>query len=171
MWSIYGNYGIAVGTNLGALKEALPASRAFQIAAIRYAKKHPNQPDWFNPESNDERIHRPHLIKTLEYGHEKEFRVVTSCLPHEKGAHIRDIEWNTLVKTIIISPLLPYHEATAIETCLRRHEWTSMPDIHRSSLLGDIAEDEHFSDGLRERLRDHFGEEEEPNLPALIKEL
>jgi hypothetical protein len=171
MWSIYGHSGIAVGTSLGTLEKALPSNRDFQIAEIKYAKRYPNHPDWFNPESNDRRIHRPHLIKTLEYGHEKEFRVVTSCLPGEKGTLVRGIDWNMLVESIIISPLLPYEEAKAIERLLEQHEWKSKPDIHRSSLLGDIAENEEFGAGFAERWRAQFGENEEPGLPALIKEL
>lgn len=171
MWSIYGHSGIAVGTTLGTLKKALPGTRDFQIAEIKYAKRYPNQPDWFNPESNDGRIHRPHLVKTLEYGHEKEFRVVTSCLPEEKGTLVRDINWHSFAESIIISPLLPYEEAKAIERLLERHEWKSKPHIHRSSLLGDIAEDEEFAADVTEGWRTQFGEDEEPGLPALIKEL
>ena len=176
MWSIYGHNGMAVGTTLGALQKALPASFDFQASRILYADRQPGSLDRFSPESKegDYRIHRPHLIKGSEYKHEHEVRIVTHCAEWEKGAFVDDIDWSELISEIVISPLLPRPEAKAIESALKKHAWKKewQPLVRRSSLLGDIADHEEFCAAIAERVRPFFGDrEEELDLPPLMKEL
>jgi hypothetical protein len=139
MWSIYGHGGVAVGTTLDALSQSLPNDRHFQIAQIRYAGREPNAPNRFNPESlgDDSRIHRPQLVKGTEYASENEVRVVTRCSSSEKGLLVDKISVDKLVQVVVISPLIPFKEAKAIEGQIANHRWKEKPDIHRSFLLGE----------------------------------
>lgn len=174
MWSVYGHGGIAVGTTLGALKAALPANRKFQMARILYHDRRPHSIERLNPESRDgdARTHRPHVVKGREYEHEREVRIATPCSSWEKGALVRDINWSPLVRTIIISPLLPYEEAKAVELFLKKHNWTNQPEIRRSTILGNIAGEEESRASISERFRPLFDDyQEEPDLPSLMKEL
>lgn len=168
MWSIYGHGGIAVGTTLGALSQALPSNHNFQIAQIRYAGREPNAPDRFNPESlgDDPRIHRPHLVKGSEYSSENEVRIVTSCPSGEKGLLVHEISVDKLVHEVVISPLLPYGEAKAIEVQIHKHDWREKPLIRRSSLLGERNIDRDETTAAMSKL---LGDDsKDADLPPLI---
>ncbi len=170
MWSIYGHNGVAIRTTLGALRKALPVGSDFQIAQIRYADRDVNAPNRFNPESSgdDPRIHRPHLVKSSEYEFEQEVRVVTSCPGSERGALVSEIKVNALVHEIVFSPLLPHEEADALGQQVKKHEWTEMPEIRRSALLGEraIAHAETHA-----AINTHFGQPKETNLPQFLEVL
>jgi hypothetical protein len=157
MWSVYGHAGIAVGSTIGALRTSLPGESAFQIARIFYNDPRPSAGNHLNPEKPDHLpyVHRPHLIKGREYEHEHEIRVVTRCYPEEEGRLVRNIAFGTLVKRLIISPILPHQEATAIERFLKSRDWLGpRPEISRSSLLPDDV-----SDGLVDSLDHAFDAE------------
>jgi hypothetical protein len=142
MWSVYGHAGIAVGSTIEALCASLPDEIAFQIAPIFYNDHRPSAGNHLNPENPDHLpyVHRPHLIKGREYEHEREIRVVTRCYPDETGRLVRRIAFHTLIKRLIISPVLPYQEALAIERFLKSRDWIApRPQISRSSLLPDDA--------------------------------
>jgi hypothetical protein len=47
MWSVYGHKGVAVRTNLNALKSALPSTRPFQLARMRYVDHRPSSENAF----------------------------------------------------------------------------------------------------------------------------
>jgi hypothetical protein len=165
MWSIYGHGGVAVGTTFGALKQSLPNDHDFQIARIRYAGREANAPNRFDPESGDDdpRIHRPHLVKGAEYESENEVRVVTRCSSSEKGLLVDKISVDKLVQVVVISPLIPFKEAKAIESQIANHPWKEKPDIHRSLLLGEenIERDETTA-----RISKWFGDDtKEAGLP------
>ena len=171
MWSNYGHGGIAVCTTLGALSQALPNTTTFQIAQIRYAGRDPSAPNRFDPESHDDdtRIHRPHLVKGVEYACEKEVRVVTACDGEDKGMLVRGINVGSLIEEVVISPLLPREEAEAIMTLIVNHPWNSTTVIRRSSLLGEraVARDETQS-----AMDEFFGDKIiESGLPPLIASL
>lgn len=171
MWSNYGHGGIAVRTTLGALSQALPNTTTFQIAQIRYAGRKPKAPNRFDAESYDDdtRIHRPHLVKGVEYECEKEVRVVTSCDGEGKGILVRGINVGSLIEDVVISPLLPREEAKAIKTLIDKHPWNSKLVIRRSSLLGEraVARDETQS-----AMDEFFGDKTiESRLPPLIASL
>ena len=105
-----------MSTTLGALRQAITNNSTFQISRDRYVDRRLGSPESFNPESKDDdpRIHRPHLVKAREYEHEREVRIVTSCPHWEKGALVRDIRWDGMIKEIIISGFksgfMPYRE-------------------------------------------------------------
>jgi hypothetical protein len=131
----------------------------------------PNAPDRFNPESlrDEPLIHRPHLVKGSEYRSEREIRVVTACSDSEPGALVRNIAVADLVHEVVISPLLPFAEAEAVEAQIQKHPWKQQsPAIRRSSILGgrNLSRDE-----LRSATSEFLVEKPEPCLPPLIDTL
>lgn len=174
MWSIYGHNGIAIGTTIGALKRALPTDYEFQIARVRYASRESDAFGHIDPENrcNAHLIHRPHLVKGREYGHEREVRVVTHCEGDEKGALIERINYATLVQEVIISPLLPVQEADAIKQCLDTQQWEKRPYVRDSSLLGDIPDKQRSAIEIGRNWRQSFGSElNQLGFPRLLKKL
>jgi len=172
MWSIYGRGGVAVGTTIGALKNALPDNRHFQISRIRYADRRCSSPDRFNPEAPADRpyIHRPYFIKGREYHHEQEVRVVTFCYGQEKGVTVRNIKSDGLICEVILSPLWPHGEAKAVAAVLRKHPWQNEPVIRSSDLLGSMPENEETHERF-EVFFSEFGEYTEEGVPQLMREL
>ncbi|MCF7787599.1 MAG: hypothetical protein K9N47_15830 [Prosthecobacter sp.] len=164
MWAIYGHKGIAVRTNLEKLQSALPDSRSFQIARMRYVDRRPCAENAFDAEGKDrDLILKPHLTKAVEYEHEHEFRVVTKCPEKCGGVLVDNLNWKALIQEITISPLLPPQEASAIKTMLKK-TWKSAISIERSKLLADTSTD--TSDGLIEAMRKANGGHYEQDLPA-----
>ena len=169
MWSVYGDKGIAVRTNLDALKASLPSNRSFQLAKMRYVDRRPSAPEAFDAEGKDRSlILRPHLLKAIEYQHENEIRVITECPAKCGGVIVEGIDWNILIEDIVISPLLPVQEASAVKTMLEKFPWQKSVSIERSNLLPDNSMQAH--DGLYEAIRSDRGCYE-PGLPTLIAEL
>lgn len=169
MWSVYGDKGIAVRTNLDALKSALPSNRSFQLAKMRYVDRRPSSPDAFDAEGKDRPlILRPHLLKAIEYQHEKEIRVITECPAKCGGVLVEGIDWHTLIEDIIISPLVPAQEAAAVQAILEKFPWEKSVRVEHSNLLPDTSMQTY--DGLYEAIRAQRGCYE-PELPALIAEL
>jgi hypothetical protein len=170
MWSAYGHKGVAVRTNLNALKSALPSTRPFQVARMRYVDRRPSSENAFDAERNDRHlILRPHLLKAIEYKHENEIRVVTECLAKCGGVVVEQIGWRALIEGIIISPLLPVQESEAIKAMLEKYPWEKGVSIERSNLLPDNSM--HSFDGLFEAIRQDKGGCYELGLPAPIAEL
>jgi hypothetical protein len=172
MWSVYGHGGVAVGTTVGALKNALPDNRHFQLSRIRYADRRVSSPHRFSPRRKKDApyIHRPHFIKGREYMHEQEVRVATFCHGQEKGATIRKIAAGRLVREIILSPIWPHGEAKAVAEILRKQDWPSPPRIRMSSLLGSAPEDNEVNERF-DSFFDDLGEYTEEGVPQLIREL
>lgn len=169
MWSVYGDKGIAVRTNLDALKASLPSNRSFQLAKMRYVDRRPSAPEAFDAEGKDRSlILRPHLLKAIEYQHENEIRVITECPAKCGGVIVEGIDWNILIEDIVISPLLPAQEAAAVKAMLEKFPWQKSVSIDRSNLLPDNSM--HAHDGLYEAIRSDRGCYE-PSLPAVIAEL
>lgn len=169
MWSVYGDKGIAVRTNLDALKASLPSNRSFQLAKMRYVDRRPSAPEAFDAEGKDRSlILRPHLLKAIEYQHENEIRVITECPAKCGGVIVEGIDWNILIEDIVISPLLPAQEASAVKTMLEKFPWQKSVSIERSNLLPDNSMQAH--DGLYEAIRSDRGCYE-PGVPTLIAEL
>lgn len=169
MWSVYGDKGIAVRTNLDALKASLPSNRSFQLAKMRYVDRRSSAPEAFDAEGKDRSlILRPHLLKAIEYQHENEIRVITECPAKCGGVIVEGIDWNILIEDIVISPLLPAQEAAAVKAMLEKFPWQKSVRIERSSLLPDNSM--HTFDGLYEAIRSDRGCYE-PGLPAVIAEL
>ncbi|MGA2862952.1 MAG: DUF2971 domain-containing protein [Verrucomicrobiota bacterium] len=173
MWSVYGSGGIAVGTRLSKLISALPQNVQFQIAPITYANRStPSALSYFNPEDvrNKELIHRPHLMKGLEYQHENEVRVTTMCLPTKPGRLIKDIKPVALIEDVVISPLLPFEEAKAVEAQIQKYRWPDpKPSIRRSSLLGRIAEEQENMEWISDMFPSIMADEED--LPPPLDKL
>lgn len=174
MWSIYGSGGIAVGTRLSRLISALPQNCRFQVAPITYANRNqPSHPSYFNPEAerNAGLVHRPHLIKGLEYQHENEIRITTTCWPDEPGRLIDGISPTNFIDAVVISPLLPFEEAKAIRTQVERYPWVDpKPIIRRSSILGRVAEEQESMARISEMVRP-VAPCEEPDLPRPLDQL
>jgi hypothetical protein len=161
MWHIYGNAGIAVQTFLGDLEAAMPNEIEFQVAAMCYSQRDdPCSPFCLKPEvpENKNLLTRPHLVKGLEYASEQEVRIVTSCLPpclsSEPGRLVNGVH-NDLIRGVVISPLLPYEEAKAIESQINKHNWQNRkPLVRRSSVLGWHARKQEDRAKLREESKD-----------------
>jgi hypothetical protein len=169
MWSVYGHKGVAVRTNLNALKSALPSTRPFQVARMRYVDRRPSSENAFDAERNNRHlILRPYLLKAIEYKHENEIRVVTECPAKCGGVVVEQIGWRALIEGIIISPLLPAQEAAAVQAMLEKFPWEKSVRVERSNLLPENSM--HTHDKLYEAIRSDRGCYE-PGLPALIAEL
>ena len=170
MWKLYGHKGVAVRTTLRSLQNSLPQSRRFQMAKMRYVDRRPSSSMRFDAEGTDRSlIHRPHFLKAIEFGHEKEVRVVTPCPSWTGGVLVEGIDWRWLVKEIVISPLLPAQEAQAIKTILEDFKWEQQPLIERSSLLPDNSMT--AADDFWEAIREDNGGDYEANLPPLLRDL
>lgn len=169
MWSVYGHKGVAVRTSLNALKSALPSTRSFQVAPMRYVDRRSSSENRFDAEGNDSHfILRPHLLKAIEYKHENEVRVVAMCPAKCGGVLVEDINWRSLIEGIIISPLLPAQEAAAVKATLKKFPWQKSVSIKHSNLLPDNSM--QTNDGWHEAIRKDHGFYE-PGLPALMTEL
>jgi hypothetical protein len=169
LWSVYGVCGIAVGTSLEKLERALPVDRDFQIAPITYANR--SNPISLSPEfeQNRELIHRPHLVKGVEYEHEKEVRITTTCSPDLRGRLVDGIRAKEMIEHVIISPLIPFDEAEALCQQIKQLGWSiGSPDIRRSSILGSIA-DREARDSRFSQIKIPFPEEPTPLPPPLDK--
>ena len=171
MWSIYGRGGVAVGTTLGALKKSLPSTRHFQISRIRYAGRGRASFTQFNPEAPEDipYIHRPHFVKGMEYKHEQEVRVATFCHGQKNGTTVRDIDADTLIREIVLSPIWKHREAKAVANLLQKHQWKQRPIIRTSDLLGDLPDQEDISDRFDEFFKQY--EYTEDGVPQLMREL
>jgi hypothetical protein len=169
MWSIYANAGVAIGTSVECLQHALPASREFQIAEILYCDRRTSSETRFNPELHSDYLHRPHLIKAVEFAHEREVRIVTYCQKETPGVIVDCIDSPKMIQQIVISPLLPYEEAKAIEASLRK-TLSDYPHVHiqRSTLLGSLLDSEDLMNALPLRLQPLC---EERNLPTIFATL
>ena len=91
---------------------------------------------------------------------------VTSCPSGEKGSVVGGISVDKLVHEVVISPLLPYGEAKAIEIQIHKHDWRDKPVIRRSSLLGERNIDR---DETNARMSELLGDDtKDADLPPLI---
>ena len=173
LWSIYANAGIAVRTDVASLSEALPNCHDFQIARIKYLPRNPPPHPWFKWDPTDEAcglelVVRPHLLKGVEYAHEKEIRVSTFCLPKENGWCVDGIKPEKLIKEIVVSPLVSYDEYVALKQHLAAStgKWDETK-IRYSVLLGDLEENERRAALVKSYFRCH----KETDLPRPIDEL
>jgi hypothetical protein len=176
MWSIYGERGIAVKTDVASLKAALPAGD-FLIARIKYLKRDPEAPSfWIGwDRSRDSQIVlRPYLIKSAEYVHESEVRVVTFCQPREPGWLIKGIDAQKLIKEVVVSRSVPHEEFCAVKRLLRTYfgkivpaNAESGPKVRRSILLGRQIEDDRLSADVAQ----FFSNQPTPAEPDYLNEL
>ena len=170
MWSVYGHKGVAVRTSLNALKSALPSTRSFQVARMRYVDRRGCSLDAFDAEGKDRHlILRPHLLKTIEYNHENEIRVVTECPAKCGGVLVEQIDWKAMIEEIRVSPLLPAQEAKAISEMLKKYPWGKNIIIGPSKLLPD--ETKETGDELLKAIRQQNGGSHELGLPLPLAEL
>jgi hypothetical protein len=173
MWSIYGHLGIAIGTTIGHLRRAFPVDRSYQYAEVRYIDRRESSPSLFNPPltEDDPRVLRPHFLKGAEYQHEKEVRIATTCDPNSSGVLISNLDWKTLIRQIVISPLLPYEESEAIKEVIRKLDWETPPEIARSSLLGRRGDQEGDRRAMEALLNENLVTAPERGLPSGISYL
>ncbi len=169
MWSGYANAGVAIQTTAGDLQRALPGDLEFQMAKMNYFSRSPSSPRSLNPEhpGTTPLLLRPHLMKGEEYRHENEVRIVTSCLPDQRGGRLINLcKVASMIKEVIISPLLPHDERTAIRSLIDRHSvWSSNPPpVTASSMLGHKAEEQEMSARV-EAMNHELWKHGEPELP------
>jgi hypothetical protein len=167
MWRIYGERGIAVKTDVASLKAALPTGE-FLIARIKYLMRDPQAPSFWHgwDRTNDPQlVLRPFLIKSAEYAHESEVRVVAFCQPRVPGWVIEGIDAKKLIKEVVVSRFLPHDEFCAIERSLRMRFGEIFPPdagfgprLRRSILLGGQIED----DQLHAFVAQHFSNQPPP---------
>ena len=153
MWPIYGERGIAVKTDIASLKAALPSGE-FLIARVKYLKRDPEAPTFWHgwDRTNDPQlVLRPFLVKSAEYAHENEVRVVTFCPMRTPGWVIEGIDVRALVKEVVVSPSVPHEEFLAIELSLRTRFGEIFPPgpgfrrkLRRSILLGQQIESDEL---------------------------
>jgi hypothetical protein len=154
MWSLYANAGIAVRTSVADLKEALHrCKRELVLSRVKYTKRDAasSHPSRINPESRQGRelIHRPHLVKGVEYSHEQEVRVSAACHPEEKGLWLDDIEEAKLIEEVVISPSIPHDEAEAILGMVR-NRLEREPELGTAPKSTDISGGQKHGGGFSE---------------------
>ena len=129
MWPLYANAGIAVRTSVADMKEALHQCKPdLVVSRVRYTKRdtESRHSSWINPESAQDRelIHRPHLVKGIEYADEQEVRVSAACHHRQRGLWLDNIDAVKLTKEVVISPSIPHDETETIlglvGNCLER---------------------------------------------------
>lgn len=167
MWSTYGDRGIAVKTSLKRLKEALPSDDFFQIGKIYYVDSTNSSPKSYHPESaqGKARLLYPYFVKSIEYEHEKEWRIVTDCYPSDEGQLIEEIDFRNLIQEIRISPLIPHAEASTIEVYVKENFSEGAIVVGRSNLLGDRIVRDVVADGIGKIFREAAGVSKEMDLP------
>lgn len=174
MWSIYGGQGVAVRTNVQCLKDALPNAKQFSIDWMGYVDRRPcsnrnlravtsERPDlWL----------RPHLLKAIEYEHEKEVRVTGFCPDDVNGLMVTGIDSEHLVRDVVISPLFPAAEADAIRDLIAEHWGAAIGDRTQQSTLNGRQYGDEFSRRFEE---DFYGQSDEhlrlEELPSLFRQL
>jgi hypothetical protein len=135
MWSIYANKGVAVKTTRECLEAALPRLNNRLIRDITYVDRMSCDYDGLMGlvSENPTLLLRPEFLKAVEYKHEKEIRVVTTCQKGDSGLMIEGINSESLIHEVVISPLLPNEEFMSIQNLLTR----SYPylSIRRSELI------------------------------------
>jgi hypothetical protein len=174
MWSIYGGQGVAVKTNVESLKDALPMTKKFSVDLIEYVDRRPcprrnlravvsERPDL---------LLRPHLLKAVEYQHEKEVRVTGFCPDDVNGLMITGIDSQRLVRDVVLSPLFPAAEAEAIRECIADRCGVEIGERTRQSSLNGREYGDDFSRRFEE---DFFGQSDEhlrlEELPSVFQQL
>lgn len=142
MWQIYGQLGVAVETDRDRLdktvKKAL-SDEDFSIDSMNYVDHRSGAPNYVGRvvRDNPDLILRPHFLKRAEYAHEKELRVVTFCSSADRGRTIHEINPDTLIREIRISPLLPAEEADSIISHITKLTKGMAIQVAQSNLTGD----------------------------------
>jgi hypothetical protein len=173
MWSIYGGQGVAVRTDVQSLQEALPSSKEFRIDSLEYVDRRPCSEKSLRATICDrpDLLFRPHLLKAIEYEHEKEVRVTAFCPEDVMGLVITGIDFQKLVKQVVISPLFPAAEFAAIremvDTCQE-----GIGKLTAQSSLNGREDGGDFARSFEEQL---FGESDEhlrlKELPLVLRSL
>lgn len=141
MWSIYGERGVALRTDVAGLNAALKTGE-FLIARIKYLRRDPEAPSfWYGWDRSTDRqfVLRPYLVKSAEYAHESEVRVITHCPPRTPGWLIEDIDVSASIKEVVVSRSVPHEEFLAIERMLKKRFDVPM---RQSTLLGHLIEEQ-----------------------------
>ena len=141
MWSIYGGQGVAVKTDSESLEDALPSGKQFRIDPMGYVDRRQSAPNRLRAilSRRSDLMLRPHLLKAIEYEHEKEVRVTAFCPEDVNGLMITGIDSQKLIKQVNISPLFPADEAEAIKEAVNTFKSGFGDRITQSSLTGAAA--------------------------------
>lgn len=173
MWSIYGGQGVAVRTDVESLLNALPSGKNFRIDPMGYVDRRQSAPNRLRAilSRRPDLMLRPHLLKAIEYEHEKEVRVTGFCPEDVNGLMITGIDSQKLIKQVNISPLFPAEEAEAIKEAVDTYKNGFGDRIKQSSLTGAAA-----GSGIAGRIAEEFfGQTDEtlglPDLPDALQEL
>lgn len=173
MWSIYGGQGVAIRTNVESLLNALPSGKDFRIDPMGYVDRRQSAPKRLREilSRRPELMLRPHLLKAIEYEHEKEVRVTGFCPEDVNGLLITGIDSQNLIKQVNISPLFPADEAEAIKEAVDTYKKGFGDRINQSSLTGAAA-----GSGVAGRIAEEvFGQTDEnlglSDLPDALQDL
>jgi hypothetical protein len=150
MWGTYGHQGLAIRTSRERLASSLPAGKQFRIEPISYVIRRQMSERSISATVLDrpDAILYPHLLKAMEFEHEKETRVVAFCPEDENGVMVIGIDAKALIHEVVISPLLPSAEASALKRLIQSR-LDNGSRIRRSSLIGRRASNE-FSDAFEQ---------------------
>lgn len=136
---------------------------------MNYFSRSPSSPRALNPEdpNNVPLLPRPHLMKGEEYRHENEVRMVTACLPDQRGGRLVNLSnVASMIKEVVISPMLPHDERIAIQSLIDKHSvWHGHPPpVRASSMLGRKAEEQEMNARV-EAMNHEQWKHGEPDLP------
>jgi hypothetical protein len=146
MWSTYGNKGVAVKTTRECLEAALPSLKNSHIQDITYVDRMSCDYDGLMGlvSENPELLLRPDFLKSVEYEHEKEVRVISVCQKGDKGLMIEGIKAEFMIHEVVISPLLPDAEFMSIQNLVVK-SYPSLK-IRKSELSHESYEENSFNE-------------------------
>lgn len=174
MWSIYGHQGVAVMTTTSRLRESLPAGKELNVGEMVYVDRRGSSEHNIARLClrNPDLVLRPYFLKAIEFGHEKEVRVVGHCPEREKGSMIGGIRSDVLVRKVVVSPLLPEPEADAIQDVIVQQMNGVQCDVVRSTLTGSVDRGRDFVAQLNEGMYSTTDEHIDKNrLPPALRSL
>jgi hypothetical protein len=173
MWNLYARVGVAIKTTLGRIIEAIrePELGEVLVAEVKYSL-HGAAHSAFG---NLEYANRPFLFKSASYLYESEVRLVFRVRANAVGAGLKiNVDARTLLDggEVIMSPFIVPDEANALnqvaEGLLPEASVRFRASSERDPGPNDPTHGLGWKDSLQ-RSYHPFGEE--PNLPALLREL
>jgi hypothetical protein len=174
MWSVYGNQGVAIKTDIGKINTVLEkAGRDFIYGKMTYIDF--NDRFDFDPSANDLHVRlllRPFFLKRKEYESENEVRFVTAAAEREErgGILLKNLPPRDWISAIRLWPGLTNDEEKSLCKTIRK----MMPDVdcQRSNLFvgptGDLADT--FQD-MFEKSADESWKLDEDGIPGPLKQV
>ena len=146
MWNTYGRHGVAVGTSVGTLHEALTQTgRDFEYGLMSYVHARGSvapRAELYPDHSRDAptRVLRPYFLKRAEYDGEREVRYVSADGERSSGGIVLSLPVQCWIEEVRLWPGLSPLETEALQMAIN----SRFPRLRceRSGMLRDSQEEE-----------------------------